>query len=71
MAPEARRLVGIAEVERMLGVNRRTISRWLTAGRFPSPTWIGPRRAFYVDEVEAWIASQRKPERFNLRAATP
>ena len=60
-----RRLVGIAEVETLLGrrpgSGRRTVNRLLARGAFPVPTWVGGRRGWYEDEIAAWLESQRRP----------
>jgi predicted DNA-binding transcriptional regulator AlpA len=50
------RRIGIAEVERRLGVERTTIWRWYRAGKFPAPHYLGERRAWFLGEIEAWEA---------------
>ncbi len=57
---------GIAEIGRRTGKHPTTIRRWIKDGKFPQPVWIGSRRAWDLAEVEAWIAAQQRPEKFNL-----
>ncbi len=67
MASESiRRRGSVSKAAAITGLHPKTISRRVKAGTFPSPTWIGSRRCWDLDEVERWVASQRKPERFNL-----
>lgn len=54
----SRTAIGIAEVERIVNRKRLTIWRWCRAGRFPQPFYIGDRRAWWADEVEAWRAKE-------------
>ena len=53
-----RRVIGIAELCRILGRSRSSVSRYLAnpSLSFPRPVRLGPRnRAWYSDEVEAWV----------------
>ena len=53
-----RRVIGIAELCRILGRSRSSISRYLADPSlgFPQPIRLGLRdRGWYSDEVEAWI----------------
>ena len=44
-----------------ISVSRTTLSRWVAAGRFPKPTYIGDgnkawQKAFWLeDDVDGWI----------------
>ena len=51
-------LIGIREVCRRTGRSKSTIRRYLMLQEleFPKPITLGPRdRAWYADEVDAWI----------------
>lgn len=54
------RLLTFAEVcDRVGGVNRSTIWRWLRSGEFVLPVQLGRRRVgFWASEVDAWLASR-------------
>jgi predicted DNA-binding transcriptional regulator AlpA len=54
------RYLGIAEVERRYQKQRSTIFRWTKTGRFPSPVYLGARRAWPLATLLAWEASLRK-----------
>lgn len=60
---EERRL-GISELAARLGISGRTVSRWVAAGTFPAPSYVGLNRKWLLSEVEAWEAehSGRPPE---------
>ncbi len=59
------RRIGTADLTGRLGVSRMTIDRWIKAGRFPRPHFIGEKRAWFVGEIEAWEAHEM------ARAANP
>lgn len=50
--------IGIAGLERRLGVERSTISRWTRAGTFPRPHYIASLRRWWLHEIEAWELAQ-------------
>lgn len=50
--------LGIAELERRLGVERSTIYRWYRAGKFPEPHFLMERRVWFLGEIEAWERQQ-------------
>lgn len=58
------RRLGIAEVERRVGLERSTISRHCRAGTFPRPVYLGTRRFWTEAQIEAWEEEQlaRQPE---------
>jgi predicted DNA-binding transcriptional regulator AlpA len=70
-----KRLLGIGELTERLGKDSRTVGRWCRAGRFPAPVYVGTRRAWRLEAVEAWEVEQfsRVPDldrrRANLRNA--
>jgi predicted DNA-binding transcriptional regulator AlpA len=53
--------LGIADVERTAGISRVTVWRWCRAGKLPAPHYIGDRRMWWADEVEAALAAMTKP----------
>jgi predicted DNA-binding transcriptional regulator AlpA len=56
--------LGIAEVERRIGLERSTISRYCRAGKFPRPTYFGARRFWTESQIAEWEWQQlaRQPE---------
>jgi predicted DNA-binding transcriptional regulator AlpA len=48
----------IAAIEQRTGYNRTTIWRKCRKGEFPSPHYIGERRAWWLDEIEQWEAAE-------------
>jgi predicted DNA-binding transcriptional regulator AlpA len=62
MVPTELQLIGISDVERLIGRERSTIWRWCRAGTFPMPRYIGNRRTWKYDEVKNWMTlEQAKP----------
>jgi predicted DNA-binding transcriptional regulator AlpA len=56
--------LGIAQVERRVGLERSTISRRCRAGAFPRPLYLGTRRFWTEQQIAGWEAEQlaRQPE---------
>jgi predicted DNA-binding transcriptional regulator AlpA len=50
--------LGIADLQRRLGVSRTTILRWYHAGTFPRPHYLRERRSWFLGEIEAWEANR-------------
>ena len=48
----------IAAIEQRTGYSRTTIWRKVRRGEFPAPHYIGERRAWWLDEIEAWEAAE-------------
>jgi predicted DNA-binding transcriptional regulator AlpA len=63
-SPAVRKRIKLADVRARYPVDPVTIWRKIKAGSFPQPHYIGSRRFWYLDEVEAWISGQiaRGPE---------
>lgn len=57
-------MVGIAELERRIGLERSTISRHCRAGTFPRPMYLGTRRFWTEEQIATWEVEQfaRQPE---------
>jgi prophage regulatory protein len=56
----AERLISLASVAELVSVSKGTIYYWVTAGKFPAPLQIGPRRiAFREADVAAWLATRQ------------
>lgn len=49
--------LGISELEDRLHASRSTISRWVAAGRLAAPHFLGGRRLWFIDQVEAFEAT--------------
>lgn len=60
---DPKRLVGVAELEERLNVDRRSVARWCRAGTFPAPLYLAGRKVWHLQVVEAWEAAnvQREP----------
>lgn len=56
--------IDISFAERFTGYERSTITRWEKRGEFPRAHFLGKRRRWFLDELEAWAA-----ERMAQRAA--
>ncbi len=65
----APRRIGTRELVLRLGRTRMTIDRWIAAGRFPKPHYIGERRAWFLADVEAWEREQMARPREARRGA--
>jgi len=66
-AREVIELVGIDWVERRLNRDRSSINRYIKAGKFEAPTWIGNRRCWTIAQVERFVAAEQdRHRRFNL-----
>jgi predicted DNA-binding transcriptional regulator AlpA len=52
------RWLGIAELERRLGVSRCSIWRWTKQGTFPAAAYFGSRRAWLESDIAAWETRQ-------------
>lgn len=49
-----------AEISRMFGVTRQTISRWRREGNFPKPIHLGANSvAWHAKDIDAWLDSRR------------
>lgn len=53
----AQRRIGIAEVRLRTNASTSTINRWVRAGTFPAPHYLGVRRCWLESEVTAWLES--------------
>ena len=71
MADETRARGGIADFARISGLSHSTINRYVKAGKAPAGVFIGERRKWFLDEIEAWVREQAtRPRRgaANLQA---
>ena len=67
--PKRRRL-GITALEERLGYSRQSIWRFYTKGDFPIPHYLGQKRCWFEDEVEAWENKQMSDTLSNKAEAT-
>jgi prophage regulatory protein len=59
MDKDSRRILGTAEVSRMLGLNPVTLWRMCREGRFPLPIKLTARRnGWPLGQVEEWLAQR-------------
>lgn len=57
-APTAPLLVDLAGLLRLIPASRATVGRWVEAGTFPAPIYVGRRRAWRVADIEGWVSAQ-------------
>ena len=54
------RLLRITDVVRLTTMSRTTIDRWVKAGRFPAPIWLGEKsQRWHESEVLAWLDARQ------------
>ncbi len=62
--PEERKLYYTADLERLFGLSRPTIYRWMSIGAFPKALKLGPigrtRIAWRIEDIDEWFA--QRPE---------
>ena len=58
MRQPTRNRLDINALEARLACHRQTIWRWYTARDFPRPHYLGQKRLWWEDEVEAWENKQ-------------
>lgn len=45
--------------ERLGGITRSTLWRWVKAGRFPKPVQLGPQAVGWLEhEIDAWLEAR-------------
>jgi len=49
------RLLGIAQVEKLIGRHRQTIFRWRHSGKFPQPVLIQNRNMWRLSTIQKFI----------------
>lgn len=52
-----------AALARMLNKSERTLYRWDVLGEGPTQTLVGKTVLYHVDDVKAWLRSQRREVR--------
>lgn len=50
------RLLGIAKTEEFTGLSRDTLGRLVKSGRFPAPVYVGIRRLWRIEDLDAWAS---------------
>jgi excisionase family DNA binding protein len=62
MSLREERLLSVKDVAQLMGVDERTIRRWVTAGRLPAPLQVGPNTVrFRPEDIEQFMERQRRP----------
>jgi prophage regulatory protein len=57
------RLVGIKEVQTLIGMGPSSIYAWTREGKFPQPVRLSARcTRWKMSQLQSWIASQGKPQ---------
>lgn len=64
MRNPTRNRLDINALEARLGCHRQTIWRWYTSRDFPRPHYLGAKRLWWEDEVEAWENKQMSADSF-------
>lgn len=49
------KILWIADIERITGRHRMTISRWMKKGNFPKPRYVAASRAWTVHQIDEWL----------------
>ena len=70
MRQSTRNRLDINALESRLGCHRQTIWRWYTGRDFPRPHYLGQKRLWWEDEVEAWENKQMSAAPSNETEAT-
>ena len=50
-------LIDVAEAARLTGLSPRTVWRYASCGKFPSPLQVGGRRLWNRQELIKWVSS--------------
>lgn len=53
-------LLRLAQIERLLGVSRRTIYRWVESGEFPHPIKINRTKYWTKAQIEQYLITRLK-----------
>ena len=64
MRQPTRNRLDINALEARLACHRQTIWRWYTSRDFPRPHYLGQKRLWWEDEVEAWENKQMSADTF-------
>lgn len=58
----SRPFLTVAEVAARLGIDERTVRRWILSGRLPAVQLGGPRAPVRIpsDELRAWLEARRR-----------
>ena len=55
---EEERLVRKPEIQKLLGISRSSLGRWIKTGKFPQPSFIQSQRSYWkFKDVVDWINS--------------
>ena len=58
---EDERLLRKPEIQKLLGVSRSTLGRWIKTGKFPHPTFIQNQRSFWqFKAIKEWLNSKQE-----------
>ncbi|GIU46533.1 helix-turn-helix transcriptional regulator [Shewanella algidipiscicola] len=53
------RLVKKPELQRLLGISRSTLGRWIKSGQFPPPVLIQSGRSFWrFKDIDQWLPNK-------------
>lgn len=55
------RLISRAELRHFVNASDMALWRWLRAGKFPSPVYIGSRRYWRQSSIEKWLEQRTAP----------
>lgn len=55
------RIIRAQEMQRILGISRSTLRRWVVTGNFPAPLLLGPNVVGWKESTkDAWLANRER-----------
>ena len=61
------RLISRAELRHFVNASDMALWRWVRAGKFPNPVYIGARRYWLATSIEQWLAERHRPREGGAR----
>ena len=60
LAQKNRKLIDRNQLQEMVPICRSQLYKFMRAGDFPTPVYVGQKLAWYEDEVQEWMASRTR-----------
>jgi predicted DNA-binding transcriptional regulator AlpA len=71
MSENVRQAIGIKGVRMRVPFSNPTLWRKIRTGEFPAPRYIGGRRYWWADEIDAWLQVQMQTAPQSPASAVP